>query len=116
MKSGSKVYCPATEIDLTVSSGDWRLNLLIARLPKHIRSTVQFLRQPSARWLRIPMGILLTLAGCLGFLPILGFWMLPLGLVLLADDVQLLRSVRSRLLDWVERHRPDWLGHGDRQP
>ena len=46
MKSGSKVYCPATEIDLTVSSGDWRLNLLIARLPKHIRSTVQFCGSP----------------------------------------------------------------------
>ena len=55
------------------------------------------------------MGVLLTLGGVVGFLPIVGFWMLPIGLALLADDVQLLRSLRSRMLDWVEHYRPDWL-------
>ena len=55
------------------------------------------------------MGVLLTLGGVVGFLPIVGFWMLPIGLALLADDVHLLRSLRSRILDWVEHHRPDWL-------
>jgi hypothetical protein len=43
------------------------------------------------------------------FLPILGIWMLPLGLLLLADDLPVLRSGRSRILDWIERHRPEWL-------
>jgi hypothetical protein len=38
------------------------------------------------------MGLLLTFGGVLGFLPIVGFWMVPIGLALLADDVQLLRS------------------------
>jgi hypothetical protein len=55
------------------------------------------------------MGVSLTLGGVVGFLPIVGFWMLPIGLALLADDVQLLRSLRSRILDWVEHHRPDLL-------
>jgi hypothetical protein len=55
------------------------------------------------------MGVLLTLGGVLGFLPIVGFWMLPIGLVLLADDVPLLRSARSRVLDWIEHRRPGWL-------
>jgi hypothetical protein len=35
--------------------------------------------------------------------------MLPLGLMLLADDVAPLRSLRSRILDWIERRRPYWL-------
>jgi hypothetical protein len=35
--------------------------------------------------------------------------MLPLGLVLLAEDVPLLRRARDRLLDWIERRRPQWV-------
>jgi hypothetical protein len=96
------------------SADDWRLEQLINRLPKRIRSTIRFLRQPSGRWLRIPAGLLLTVGGVLWFLPIAGLWMLPIGLALLADDVQPLRSLRSRALDWVEHHRPDWLAHGSR--
>jgi hypothetical protein len=30
-------------------------------------------------------------------------------LALLADDVQPLRSLRSRILDWIERRHPNWL-------
>lgn len=92
-------------------AGDWRLERLINRLPQRIASAIRFVRQPSGRWLRIPLGLLLIVGGLFWFLPILGFWMLPLGLMLLADDVPLLRSLRRRALDWVERRRPDWLAH-----
>jgi hypothetical protein len=91
------------------SADDWRLDRLIDRLPKRARSAIRFLRQPSGRWLRIPAGLMLTLGGLLWFLPIVGLWMLPMGLVLLADDVQPLRSLRSHALDWVEHHRPNWI-------
>jgi len=37
------------------------------------------------------LGVLLIIAGILGFLPILGFWMIPLGVGLLATDVPALR-------------------------
>lgn len=37
------------------------------------------------------LGILLIIAGALGFLPVLGFWMIPLGVALLATDVPALR-------------------------
>ena len=96
------------------SADDWRLDRLIERLPQRIGSTVRFVRQPSARWLRIPTALLLTLGGVLWFLPIAGLWMLPIGLALLADDIRLLRSLRARALDWVEHHRPHWLAHGPR--
>ena len=97
-----------------MNGDDWRLERLINRLPKRIGSSIRFVRQPSYRWLRIPMGLLLTVGGVLSFLPIAGLWMLPIGLALLADDVRLLRSLRSRALDWVELHRPDWLADGSR--
>jgi predicted DNA-binding transcriptional regulator AlpA len=35
--------------------------------------------------------------------------MLPLGLILLADDFPPLRSMGSRILDWIERRYPQWL-------
>jgi hypothetical protein len=88
---------------------DHRVERLIDRLPASFAATVRFLRQPSGRRLRIPAGLLLILGGLLAFLPILGLWMLPLGLLLLAEDLPALRSWRSRILDWIERHRPEWL-------
>lgn len=33
------------------------------------------------------LGLILMLLGTLGFLPVLGFWMIPLGLALLATDI-----------------------------
>jgi hypothetical protein len=52
--------------------------------------------------------LLLIVGGCLAILPIFGLWMIPLGLVLLADDIPLLARLRGRMLDWIERHRPGW--------
>ncbi|MDJ0994821.1 MAG: hypothetical protein QNI90_14690 [Dinoroseobacter sp.] len=43
---------------------------------------------PGFRWLA---GLLLILGGVLGFLPVLGFWMIPLGLAVAALDVAPLR-------------------------
>lgn len=37
------------------------------------------------------IGVILILMGILGFLPILGFWMIPLGLAVLATDIPPLR-------------------------
>jgi len=86
-----------------------RLERLIDRLPSRFRTTVRWLRKPSSRWVRIPAGVLLIGGGLLGMLPLLGFWMLPLGLILLAEDVRLLRTWRDRTLTWIEQRRPHWL-------
>ena len=37
--------------------------------------------------LRSVLGLLLICGGVLGFLPILGFWMIPLGLAFIALDI-----------------------------
>ena len=49
--------------------------------------------------LRSLAGILFVIGGVFGFLPILGFWMIPVGLLLIALDIPALRRpVQHRLL------------------
>ena len=45
---------------------------------------------------RMVLGIGLILGGLLGFLPIVGFWMLPLGIVVLAVDFPVIRKLKRR--------------------
>jgi len=85
-----------------------RVERLIDRLPERLRTTVRWLRRPSSRWVRAPAGLLLVGASLLSILPFFGLWMLPLGLMLLAEDVPPLRRARERLLAWIERRRPNW--------
>lgn len=47
--------------------------------------------------LRVVLGCGLVVAGLLGFLPLLGFWMVPLGLAILAVDFPLVRRFQRRL-------------------
>lgn len=49
---------------------------------------------------RTALGALMVVGGFLGFLPILGFWMAPVGAALIALDVP---ALRRRLLAWTER-------------
>ncbi|MCA8912752.1 MAG: DUF2892 domain-containing protein [Rhodobiaceae bacterium] len=51
---------------------------------------------PGTRILRIGLGVALIAAGFLGFLPVLGFWMLPAGIVVLSIDFALMRRWRRR--------------------
>lgn len=53
--------------------------------------------------LRTLFGLLLVVGGIFGFLPVLGFWMIPLGAVLIALDVP---PLRRRLRGWLHRAVP----------
>ena len=85
-----------------------RLRKLLRRLPGRMQEAVRWLRRRDSRWARIPAGVLLILGGCLSILPVLGLWMLPLGLALLAEDIPPLRRARGRALAWLDRCRPSW--------
>lgn len=78
------------------------------RLPDRVGRFLRWLRKPSSRWVRVPLGLALIAAGILSFLPILGIWMLPLGLLLLAQDIPLLRRPVLAALDWIERRWVRW--------
>lgn len=51
---------------------------------------------PANRGWRIALGGGLVAGGLLGFLPILGFWMIPLGLLVLSVDLIFVRRWRRR--------------------
>jgi hypothetical protein len=90
-----------------------RIERLIDHLPERFQTTVRWLRRPSLRWIRMLAGVLFIAGSFLSILPIFGLWMLPLGLLLLAEDIAPLRRARNRILDWIERRRPDWFTTAD---
>ena len=94
---------------------DHRLERLIVQMPGTWQRPIRWLHQPSSRWARIPAGLLFIVGGCLAILPILGVWMIPLGLFLLAEDVPMLRRLRDRALDWMERRWPHWFASQAKQ-
>jgi hypothetical protein len=51
---------------------------------------------------RAGLGVVAMMCGLVGFLPIVGFWMLPLGIVLVALDIP---PLRRRVLDWLARQQ-----------
>jgi hypothetical protein len=57
----------------------------------------QRLKAHPVRWVRVSAGSLLVFFGLLGFLPVVGFWMIPLGLVLLSVDFHWARRLRRNL-------------------
>jgi hypothetical protein len=72
-------------------------------LKKYIHHHYRRLKYHPNHWLRKTVGILLIIGGLLGFLPVLGYWMLPLGLALLAVDWPWARRLYRRLLSWWGR-------------
>jgi hypothetical protein len=73
------------------------------KLPPAPARFVGWLRKPSSILVRIPLAILLIVGGIFSFLPILGLWMLPLGLLLFAQDVPFLQTPMAKALGWIER-------------
>jgi hypothetical protein len=64
---------------------------------------------PKSRLLRIILGLVLIVAGIIGFLPILGFWMVPLGVFVLSIDIPIVGRWWARLQAWwSERVEPVW--------
>jgi hypothetical protein len=62
---------------------------------------------PRSRYGRITTGSLLIVGGTLGFLPILGFWMVPLGLIVLSHDLPSVRRKRRQMaLWWAYKSKP----------
>jgi hypothetical protein len=47
-----------------------------------------------------------VVGGVLSILPVLGIWMLPLGLLLVAYDVPFLREPVGRFTIWATRNGP----------
>lgn len=71
---------------------------------------------PRSRIARIVIGVALVLFGILGFLPILGFWMVPLGLAVLSIDIPVVRRWRRRAEVWILRRWAAWRARRAEKP
>lgn len=65
----------------------------------------KLLRAPKSKTGRLFLGWALVVGGIFGFLPILGFWMIPLGVVILSADSPYMRRLRRRAEVWIGRKR-----------
>jgi hypothetical protein len=76
-------------------------------LPKPMSRALHWLHGPNSRLVRIPLGILFIVASFFWFLPVVGLEFLPIGLLLIAQDVPFLRrpvgKLMMRLLDAADR-------------
>ena len=80
-------------------------------------------RLPGHPLLRMGFGVALIIGGLLGFLPVLGFWMIPLGLAVLGADLPPVRRFYRRLTVklgyWLHRRWPGLarkMGYGEQRP
>lgn len=72
------------------------------KIPKPLGRFIQWMRKPELRWLRLIVGVLFVIFGFVGFLPILGFWMVPLGFIILAQDSKWLQRPTLKAITWLE--------------
>lgn len=54
--------------------------------------------------LRSLAGVVFIIGGFFGFLPVLGYWMIPVGLLLIAIDIPAMRPIVARLIQSWRRH------------
>jgi uncharacterized membrane protein len=71
--------------------------------PDRLTRLIRWLRDPKSRKIRIPLGILFILSSFLWFLPVLGIEFLPIGLLLIAQDVPFLRRPVAKMMLWGEQ-------------
>lgn len=98
-----------------MNPADARLQRQFDRLSRQVpasRGFLEWVRRPRLHIVRIPLAILLILGGVFSFLPVLGIWMLPLGLLVLAVDIPPLRrpvgDAIVRLQRYISRVQRWW--------
>jgi hypothetical protein len=85
---------------------DAALDELQRESPDWLCRAIRWLRNPKARKVRLPLGLLFIAASFFWFLPVVGLEFLPLGLLLIAIDVPFLQKPVGRATLWLEHQ---WL-------
>ncbi|TNE39906.1 MAG: hypothetical protein EP347_04345 [Alphaproteobacteria bacterium] len=74
---------------------------------------------PSSRPVRLSLGGFFVLFGTFGFLPVVGFWMIPVGMLILSYDIPWVRRKRRQIEVWWGRRqqkRAEARGQGGADP
>ncbi len=78
----------------------------------HIKFVGMKIRVPVNPLLRVGLGVIMVVGGIFGFLPVLGYWMVPFGLMVLSIDFPAVRRWRRRqtvkLGLWLQRRYPNF--------
>ena len=69
---------------------------------------ILWLQARRARLVRVPLAVLFIIGGVFSVLPFLGVWMLPLGLMLLAVDLPVLRGPVASVIIRMRRRIEIW--------
>lgn len=86
---------------------------LEAHAPDRVARAIRWLRDPKGRWVRLPLGLIIIAANLFGpVVPVLGIEFVPIGLLLIAQDVPPLRKPVARATLALERK---WLAFRERR-
>ncbi len=66
-----------------------------------MRQSIDWGQSNLPKGLRLVVGVVFVAVGVFGFLPIAGFWMIPIGLGLIALDIP---PLHRRLTRWLAEH------------
>ncbi|MBR1154034.1 hypothetical protein JQ575_25855 [Bradyrhizobium sp. JYMT SZCCT0428] len=89
---------PATKAEL-----NRYFEMINRRVPARVSQFIRWLRKPSSFAARLAVALLFILGGIFSFLPVLGVWMLPLGFLLIAQDIPFLQKPLVTALAWIEK-------------
>ena len=77
------------------------------RRPRQVRLGSYSLPLPASRIARVLLGLTLIIGGVFAILPVLGIWMVPLGLVVLSVDFAIVRRWRRRAQLWWAKRKAE---------
>ena len=77
------------------------------RRPKQVRLGGYSMPLPASRIARVLLGLILIIGGVFSILPVLGVWMIPLGLVVLSVDFAIVRRWRRRTQLWWAKRKAE---------
>jgi hypothetical protein len=80
----------------------------MSRLSPGMARLVHAVRHRLSPAVRLPLGLVMSAGGLMWFLPFLGLWMLPVGLLILAIDIAVLRPRVSALSIRMRRAWMRW--------
>lgn len=94
---------PAAGRDRGQACLDQAYDALEQEVPDKVARAIGWLRDPKGKWVRIPLGLVLIVANLAGpIVPFLGIEFVPLGLLLIAQDVPPLRKPVAKATLWLE--------------
>ncbi|SMP12804.1 hypothetical protein [Shimia sagamensis] len=73
------------------------MRMLSDQTKRKIRRAKAWVRLKVPPGMRFLLGVTLMVFGVFGFLPVLGFWMLPLGVAVAAMDIKWIKSKLAKM-------------------